>query len=400
MPMYRYKALNENGRTVKGALQGANEMDVESRLAGIGLDLISCKEMKAKRVSSSTKISQEDLIILCVQLEQLEKAGVPLIEAISDIRDTAESAGMKNLMSDVYESIRSGNMLSAAFGTHPEVFDNVFVGLIAAGEKTGRLGEVLTHLANHLKWVNDVRKKIKKAMYYPIFMLFMMAGIVSLMMLFVIPKLTEFLLSQNFELPIATKALIATSHAFKDYWYLILGTPVAIYLLITTLIRTMESAAYISDRVKLAMPVLGPTIRKTEMAKFCRFFAITFRSGIGILECLDIGASIISNRIIRESIFVARRSVAEGNTLNGSFRITQQFPDLVLRMFKVGENSGNLDSSLETVNFFYDKEVNEAVEGMIGVIQPALTVIMGLIMLWISMAVFGPLYGSFSRMNF
>lgn len=400
MPMYRYKALNENGHTIRGTLQGVNEEDISARLESVGLDPYYFKEQKTKKLSSSTKVTPQDLIVLCVQLEQLERAGVPLLDSISDIRDTVESIGMKNLLSDVYESVRSGNMLSAALAMHPEVFDNVFVGLIAAGEKTGQLSAILSHLGAHLKWVNDVKKKIKKAMYYPLFLLLLMSGVITVMMLFVIPQLTEFLLSQNFELPIYTTALIATSNAFKEYWPIILGTPVVVVFIIKTLIRTMEPVAYLADRIKLSLPVVGSTIRKTEMAKFCRFFAITFRSGIGILDCLDVGASIIGNRIIKESVVVARRSVAEGNSLNGSFRISHQFPNLVLRMFKVGENSGNLDASLETVNFFYDKEVAEAVDSMIAVIQPMLTVVMGGIMLWISLAVFGPLYGSFSNMNF
>jgi type IV pilus assembly protein PilC len=400
MPLYTYKAINDLGRIIRGTINGANEVDLETRLKGIGLDLVSCKETNEKHVILFNHISNKDLILLCSHLEQLERAGVPILDSLSDLRDTAESTIVKNLMADLFESVRGGSMLSAAMAEHPKVFDHVFIGLVQAGEKTGQLAQIFSHLSNHLKWVVAIRNKIRKATTYPIFLLLLMASIISMMMLFVVPKLSNFLISQSLDLPFSTRALIATSHAFQNYWYLIFGIPIIALIVIKVFIKTSDSFAYLIDNFKLMIPVIGTTIHKIEMARFCRFFAITFKSGIGVLDCLEIASGVVNNRLIKESIITASRSVYDGNSLTVSLRIAGQFPNLVLRMFKVGEDSGRLDEALETVNFFYDKEVNDSVENMIGMVQPVLTMFLGAILAWVCIAVFGPLYGSFSKLSF
>lgn len=400
MPLYNYTSLNEKGRKIRGRMTAANEIDLEERLSVIGLDLIESKTIKETKGTMVGRITIQDLIMFCIHIEQLERAGVPILESIADIRDTSESPHIKGIMADVYESIRSGAMLSAALAKHPKVFGTVFVALVEAGERSGNLQEVFFHLARHLKWVNDIQRKIKKAIYYPIFLLFLMGGIISMMMLFVIPKLSSFLEAQEFALPFYTKALIATSHFFSNYWLFIILAPIVIVLIIKTASRLSENFRYNMDNFKLNVPYIGNTVRKIELARFCHFFAIMYKSGIGILDCLDVANNVVKNRVIKENISVVKNSVSEGNSLTESLRASSQFPNLVLRMFKVGEESGNLDGTLENINFFYDREVDDSVTGMVAVIQPALTIIMGGIMMWVSIAVFGPLYNSFSQMSF
>ena len=400
MPLYQYAAINETGQTVKGTINAVNDIDLETRLKGIGLDLVENKEVTKKvPFFAKRRITNKDLILLCIHMEQLDRAGVPILDSLSDLRDSSDNPGMKNLMADLFETVRNGKMLSAALMTHPKVFDDIFVGLIEAGEKTGQISEVLNHLGNHIKWGEALKKKIKKATTYPIFLLIVMCGVVSIMMIYVVPKLSKFLTSQGIDLPFSTTSLIATSNAFSDYWYLIFGIPIVLIFIIKILNRTSEAFAYKFDALTLYVPVIGSTVRKIEIARFCRFFSITYKSGIGILECLEISSGVILNRIVKESVVRARQSVFDGSTLTSALRNGGQFPSLVIRMFKVGEDSGNLDSSLETVNFFYDKEVDESVEKMIGMIQPTLTIVLGVILGWIVIAVFGPLYGSFSKLG-
>ncbi|MCD6034593.1 MAG: type secretion system family protein [Rickettsiales bacterium] len=400
MPVYNYIALNEKGRRIKGRLNAANEIDLEDRLKDLGIALIEAKPISEKRSRFAGSIGIQDLIMMCIHLEQLERAGVPLLETLSDLRDSTDSLSFKNLLTDIYEAVKGGKMLSAAMAEHPNTFNSVFTGLVAAGEKTGSMADVFEHLAHHLKWVADIRRKVRKATYYPMFLLVIMFGVVALMMTFVVPKLAEFLLQQNFDLPIYTIALIKTSGIFMNYWYLLIALPIISWVTILILYRTVEPFAYAMDKFKLMVPVIGNTIRKIELARFCHFFAITFRSGISILECLEIGNNVVKNRVIRESIAAVRKGVYEGNSLTNSLRVTNEFPSIVIRMFKVGEETGNLDTSLDNVNFFFDREVNDSVNNMVGFVQPALTIVMGGIMLWVSVAVFGPLYNSFSKMQF
>lgn len=400
MPHFVYQSLNESGRKIRGKITAANEVDLEGRLKSIGLDLISCKETKEGHRSFFDRLSSEDLIILCIHLEQLERAGVPILDALVDIRDTSEKPALKTLITEIYESIKGGKLLSEALAQHPKVFNKVFIGLVGAGEQTGNLSEVFAHLSRHLKWIHFLQKKIQKATYYPIFLLILMSGILALMMMYVIPKLSKFLTSQNFDLPIYTTALIATSNFFIQFWYIVFIGPVALYIALKTFGKLSDNVAYKIDTVKLWIPYIGGTIRKIELARFCHFFSITFRSGLGILECLDIAQNVVKNRVIKENVSVIKRSVSEGSTLTAALNLSNQFPNLVVRMFKVGEESGKLDTTLDNINYFYDREVNDAVSNMVAIIQPALTIVMGGIMLWISMAVFGPLYSSFSKMSF
>lgn len=400
MPIYGYSALNEKGRKISGQMTAANEIDLEERLSVIGLDLINSKEAKTGRKSAFGKVSVQDLIIFCIHMEQLERAGVPILESIADLRDTSDNIYLKNVIAEIYESVRSGDMLSAALAKHPKIFNSVFISLLQAGEKSGNLHQVFHHLAYHLKWVNGIQRKIKKATYYPIFLLFLMSGIIALMMLFVIPKLSTFLKAQDFALPMYTKALIATSDFFISYWYIMFSIPLIIVFGFKILIKLSDNFAYNMDNLKLHIPFVRNTIRKIDLARFCHFFGIMYKSGLGILECLDTANNVVKNKVLRESIALVKKSVSEGNSLTESLRISNQFPNLVIRMFKVGEESGNLDVTLENINFFYDREVEDAVSSMVAVIQPALTLVMGFIMMWVSMAIFGPLYNSFSKMNF
>lgn len=381
-------------------MTAANTVDLEDRLKVIGLDVLGCRETKQSNGSVFSRVTLKDLIVFCIHLEQLERAGVPILEAIADLRDTADSQQLKNIMSDVYEAIKSGSLLSEALDKHPKIFNNVFVSLVAAGEKSGNLHEIFFHLAKHLKWVNHIQSKTKKAIYYPTFLLTLMGAIVGLMMLFVIPKLKGFLLANDIELPIYTIALINTSEFFVNYWYYLIIVPIALIITIKVLCKLSEGIAYRFDILKLNLPVIGKIIRKIELARFCHFFAIMYRSGIGILECLEIASDVVNNRMMKESTLLVRRSVSEGTSLTNSLRITNQFPNLVIRMFKVGEESGNLDTTLENINFFYDREVEDGVNALVGMIQPTLTLVMGGVMAWVMMSVFGPLYSNFSNMNF
>jgi type IV pilus assembly protein PilC len=316
------------------------------------------------------------------------------------VRDSTESDKLRDVLTGVYEAVKNGNILSKALSAYPKVFNDVFTGLIAAGEKTGNLSESFNHLCEHLKWSAEIRRKVKKATRYPIALIIVICIVVAVLMMFVVPKLVDFIVSQGFEVPIHTRALIAVSYAFEHYWYYILGTPVVVVVALMIAYRLSERFAYKVDAFMLKMPVIGPVVRKIDMARFTHFFSVMFNSGIDILDSLEAAKGVVSNRVLRESIDLVKTNVTEGNSLTASLRISNQFPNLVIRMFKVGEDSGNMSEALENINFFYNREVNDAVDAMVGMIQPALTVVMGIIIFWVIAAVFGPLYESFSKMKF
>ena len=400
MALYTYSAFNAMGRRVKGNVHADNEVDLELRLKQINLDLIEANAQKEKKSRMAQKVKLKDMIVLCMHMEQLDRAGVAIHDAIADVRDSTESAKLRDILTGVYEAVRNGTVFSKALAAYPRVFNDVFVGLIAAGEKTGNMSESFTHLAEHLKWSSEIQRKVKKSVRYPIALLVMLSGVISVLMIAVVPKLVAFITSQGFTLPLHTRALIAFSHAFEEYWYLMFGLPITSIIVFMLLYRTSEPFAYKVDALTLKLPIIGPTARKINMARFTHFFSVMFSSGIDILDSLEAAKGVVGNRVLKETVTMVKDNVTDGNSLTSSLRLSNQFPNLVIRMFKVGEDSGNMTEALENINFFYTREVNDAVESMVGAIQPIMTVVMGLIIFWIIAAVFGPLYESFSKMKF
>ena len=399
MAIYAYRAMNETGKAVRGKITAANDMDLESRLKAISLDLLSGRQVRESKNFNLFGVKLKDKIMFCVHMEQLDRAGVPILEALADVRDSTDSDKLKNVIGDVYESVKSGLLLSEALAKQPKTFDSVFTGLIAAGEKTGKLDESFANLSHHLKWTSDIRRKVKKAVMMPLFTLFIMMAAIAILMMVLVPQLTEFMLNNGFDLPWHTKALIATSHFFARFWYLIFSMPVAIFVIIRILKRTFYGFAFNWDKVMLKLPILGAPFRKIDMARFTHFFSILYTSGIDILECLKVSQQVVKNKVLLDSVAGVRRIVAEGTSLTGALRSSGQFPNLVIRMFKVGEDSGNMKEALEHVNFFLDREVNDAVDSIVGSIKPALTIVAGVLLSWIIVAMFGPLYDSFSKIK-
>ena len=401
MANYSYVAISDTGKQFKGTMNANNADDLEYKLSEIGLEILSHKESGSASfsLSLSSSLTAKDLILLCTHFEQLDKAGIPVTQAIEDLRDSDDNPKFRDLMQDIYESVKAGKMLSEAMEEHPKIFDEVFVGLVKAGEKTGNLSQSFNYLAEHLKWSDEIKRKTKKAVRYPIFLLVVVFAVTAVMMVVVIPKLSDFLLKQNFDLPFYTKALISFSEVFKVYWQLMIITPIFLIFANKLFYKYNEKYAYVIDKIVLSIPFVGSTLLKIDVARFSQFFLITFKSGIDVMDCFDIVERVVSNRVMKETISDISREVSDGSSISSSLRNSKRFPNLVVRMFEVGERTGNMEDSLQNVKFFYDKEVNDTVDAMVGIIQPALTLIMGGLLLWISLSVFGPLYSSFSNIK-
>lgn len=403
MPKYSYRAVNAKGRPIRGVIAAANESDLTTRLEEGGLALVDCKEMseKAGGISSALakKVRIRDLIQMFVHIEQLQKAGVPLLESLSDVRDTTESPRLRDVMSDVYREVAEGSSLSNAMARHPLVFEKIFISLVGAGEETGNLMNSFAQVIRHLKWTDAMRSKIKKATRYPKILFVVVCGVIWMMMGYVVPQVVGFLKDIGKELPPVTTALIATSEFFGNYGiYLVIGFAL-IYTFIKVARALSESFRYRTDYIALYTPVMGPLIRKISLAQFCQTFGILFSSGLEILKCLEAAKLTAGNLVLVEALSSVKERVQEGFPLSAAMQRSGEFPNLVVRMVKVGEESGNLTEVLEQVTEFYDKDVNEAIDGMIALIEPAMTVLLGGMILWIAAAVFGPIYDSFGSMG-
>jgi len=402
MPQYKYKAANERGRSIRGSLTANNEVDLFQRLRESGLELITCNESKERRripFLPGGGVPARDVIQMCMHLHEMQRAGVPLIEGLSDVRDSAENPALRDTMAEVWRDVNDGTQISAAFAKHPKTFGFVFVGLIQAGEVTGNLTESFVQLVKHLKWQDEMTRKIKKTTRYPLFTLVVAFSVIFFMMLFVVPQVVDFLKQSQAELPLITVALINTSNFFIEYWYLLVTVPVVLYFAMRLLARSSEDFAFWLDGFILRLPVIGPVIRKIALSRFSHFFAVMFQSGIEILKCLESSKSVVGNRALAESINIVQQSVRAGNRFSSALLNSGEFPNLVIRMVKVGEDTGALGQTLEQVTEFYDREVNESIDSMIGSIEPILTVSVGIILAWIVAAVFGPLYDNLGALT-
>lgn len=401
MNYYRFKAIDNSGRYVNGRLAAANQYELISILKSSGQELISFKQEKQQRIGGLLfdRIKAKDLIVAFMQLEQLDRAGVSLLDSIQDLKDTADSQKIRTLMGEVYDSIKNGSLFSESLAKHPEIFKPVYIGLISTGEKTGNLADSFSSIVDDMKWNLEIKRKTAKATRGPLFGLIVMFCVMAVMTSIVIPKVTNFLVAQNLNLPMITVALIAFSDFVKNYWFLIVFTVPTVWISLKILSKVSLEAAIKIDHFKLKMPIIGPIMNKIDAAKFCQFFSMTFKSGMGILECLDSASEVLQNKAMKQAIIMVKKQVSDGQSLAKSIASVQYFPSLVIRMLKIGEESGNMENALLNIKFFYDREINDSIDRLVSMIQPALTITMGGMIAWITIAVFGPIYATFSKIQ-
>ena len=349
------------------------------------------------------KIKTRDLIQLFVHLEQMQGSGVPLLDALADIRDTTENIRLRDMMSDIQRDVRDGSALSEALAKHPKIFTNIYISLISAGEETGDLTSSYRQLVKYLKWVDGINAKIKKATRYPIIVTFVVLLTITFMMMVVVPQIVGFLKFLNLDLPWFTVALIATSDFFvKPAFnllglpvyggFLVLGIPALAFITMKTLHKNSEAIAYKIDLAFLSLPIFGELIRKITIARYSQTFAALFSSGIDVVSGLKSARETVSNLVMIDAMRTVEQLVQSGSPLSEAFNGCGEFPSLVVRMVKVGEESGKLSPVLDQVSEFYTKDVNEAIDGMIEMIQPTLTAILGLMIAWIAAGSLGPIY--------
>ena len=397
--MYSYKAVNKLGQSRTGLQDASNLVDLEMRLKRTGLDLINGKIAKKNRLATGTTVTRRELITFFFNMEQLTNAGVPLLECLADLRDTLSNPLLREVVANLIENIEGGMSLSQAMSEHPRVFEKVFVSLIRAGEKSGKLQEVFLHLTDTLKWEDEMASQSKQVLIYPAIVLLVVTGVAFFLMIYLVPQLTGFIQNMGQTLPAHTKALLFVSSIFVQYWYAMLLFPVITFVIVKLLVTFNMQARYRFDDLKLKLWPVGPILKKIILARFANFFAMLYASGISILECISICRDIAGNVVIAESLTQAGREIEEGKNLTQSFESANIFPPLVLRMLKVGESTGALDKALLNVGYFYDRDVKEAIAKAQAMIGPAMTVLLGIMLGWIMFSVLMPIYDVISKVK-
>jgi len=401
MPLYTYKAVDGEGKNVLGRAEAVNVFDLEQRLSRMGLDLISGAPSSQKsRFIGGTKVKRQDLINFCFHLEQLIGAGVPVVESLTDLRDSLENPRFREVVSGMIESIGGGRSLSQAMAEYPEVFGRVFVSLVRSGEQTGRLPEVLKSLTESIKWEDELAAQTKKLLMYPAFVGTIVVLVTLFLMIYLVPQMTGFIRNMGQEIPLQTRLLILVSNFFVHYWWGIISAPFVIWLGLKLAARTYPSVAYAIDHYKISMPLVGPILRKIILSRFASSFALMYASGITVLDAIRSSEEIVGNKPLETALRTAGQQIAEGKTLTAAFQEAALFPPLVIRMLKIGENTGGLDTALLNVSYFYNREVREGIAKIQAMIEPALTLVLGAILGWVMLSVLGPVYDTISKMKY
>jgi type IV pilus assembly protein PilC len=398
--LFAYRAVDAEGRVSSGSLDAVNAIDLELRLKRLGLDLLTFEGVKRSTAVRARRITRTELITFCFHLSQLLKAGVNIIEALTDLRDTVDNPGFRQVIASLLEDIEGGLKLSEAMANHGYCFDNVFVALVKAGEQSGQLTEVLDELSENLKWQDEISSQAKKAMVYPAIVFVVIIGVIFVLMTVLVPQLAATFKTMVPKLPPETEALVFLSSFFVRWWYLLLGVPLALGAFLWIFGRTNERAQQFVDEVALKIPVLGELRQKIILARFSTYFAMLYRAGISVLDCIQICEKIVDNRVMEQGLQRVGRSISEGQGISQAFIATKLFPPLVLRMLRVGESTGGLDVALLNVSYFYNRQVREGIARMQQLLGPATTVVLGGLIIMILYSIFLPIYDVIAKIKF
>ncbi|MBK7899186.1 MAG: type II secretion system F family protein [Azonexus sp.] len=390
--LFDYTAVSAEGRRVTGRLDASNLIDLELRLGRMELDLISGQPVQYRNLFGGSRVPRREIIHFCFHLEQLTASSVPILEGLADLRDSIEHPRFREVVAGVIESIEGGQTLSQALATHPDVFSQVFVSLIRAGEVSGDLPQVLGSLCESIKWEDELAAHTRKLLLYPAFVGVIVLTATTFLMLYLVPQLKLFVRNMGQSLPLQTEILFFASDVLARFWPLFVALPVLLVIAARITLQVNPLARRARDAFLLRLPVVGDILKKIILSRFANTFAMLYASGIPVLDSIRSTQDVVGNLAVREALVQAEGFIREGKSVTQAFRDVGLFPPLVIRMLRVGENTGGLDRALANVSYFYNRDVRESVERAQAMIEPLLTLLLGALLGWIMLSVIGPIY--------
>jgi type II secretory pathway component PulF len=396
MPNFRYSVRDRSGKAIAGTIDAPTLQNAGERLYQLGyFPILVEEEGKAVSLGLSSiwqrfqKVKLEDLIFFSQQLSTLYKAGLPLLTGLKSLMEQAENRKLKPVLEGIYRQIEGGNTLFGAMSKYPDVYPPVYLNLIRAGETSGMLGESLDRFVILADRELRARQRVKEATRYPKLVIGALVITFAVLVTFVIPRFAEVFSRFNTPLPLPTRVMIGINNVLHTYWYLFLCPLIGIPLLFRHYIRT-EKGKYSWDELKTRIPMLGPIFLKIALTRFTYIFVMLNRSGIPILQTLEITSTAIENVPLSESIKEISLKVKEGKSLTESMRESGKFTPLIIQMVSVGETSGTLDKMLMQVTEYYDREVENGITRLSTYVEPTLTLLLGIVVLLLALAIFLP----------
>ncbi|HEY9130877.1 MAG TPA: type II secretion system F family protein [Dyella sp.] len=378
LTVYEWVALDKRGKRMKGDMPAKNASLVKAELRRQGMNPQTVRERpKPLFGSTGSTVKPRDVAIFSRQIATMMASGVPMVQSFDIIADGQKNPRFKNILTDVKQSIEGGAALHEALGKYPVQFDELYRNLVHAGESAGVLDTVLDTVATYKERMEAIKSKIKKAMFYPIMVLAVAFLVCVIMLLFVVPVFEQTFKDAGAELPAPTMIVVAASKFMQSYWWaLLVGVVGSIVVFVMAKKRSVKFAHFL-DRLSLKIPVIGNIMRNSAIARFARTLGVTFRAGVPLVEAMEAVAGATGSIVYGEAILQMRDDVAVGHQLQLSMRQTGLFPNMVVQMTAIGEESGALDSMLFKVAEFYEEEVNNAVDTLSTLLEPMIMVILG-----------------------
>jgi type IV pilus assembly protein PilC len=387
--VFEYEGKDKNGKLVRGEMRAGGEAMVSASLRRQGV-LIT--KIKKRRTSGGRSIKQKDIAVFTRQLSTMMRAGVPLIQSFDIVARGSPNPRLTKLLTDIRSDVETGSSLSSVFRKHPLYFDALYCNLVEAGEAGGILEALLDRLAVYQEKTMAIKNKIKSALIYPIAVLVTAFVVVAVIMIFVIPAFKEVFTSFGADLPAPTLVVIAMSEFFVSYWWAIFGfLGGGVYFFLESWKRSEKLQATM-DRLLLRVPVFGDLVNKSAIARWTRTLSTMFAAGVPLVEALDSVGGASGNAVFAEATIAIQKDVSTGSSLTTSMQTTGVFPNMVLQMCSIGEESGSLDQMLGKAAEFYEDEVDEAVKGLSSLMEPFIIVILGTVIGGIVVSMYLPIF--------
>ena len=401
MALFVWTAKNKSGDQRNGEMEAASADAVEQRLRAQQLQPVKVKKKAVQftlKLPGSSGVAVRDLMLFTRQFSTMIDAGLPLVQCLDILHQQQDNIFFKKILYAVKADVEQGKTFADALSRHPKVFDPLFVNLVAAGETGGILDTIMTRLAIQTEKSVKLAKQVKGALFYPMAVMGVAVGAVTVLLLFVIPVFEKMFADFGGELPVPTQVVIDLSSWSTDHWYFFLFGPPALIFGFNAFRRTPKGRRLL-DKVILNMPVFGPLVRKTAVSRFTRTMGTMLTSGVPILDALDIVARASGNIIVGEGISYARRRVSEGKTLSEPMAETRIFPSMVCQMVGIGESAGALDTMLNKIADFYEEEVDAAVSGLTALLEPIIMVFLAVVLGGFLIAMYLPIFTIAGNIN-
>ncbi|AGA34230.1 Type IV fimbrial assembly protein PilC [Thioalkalivibrio nitratireducens DSM 14787] len=390
--IYIWEGLNKKGTRVKGETPADSEMLARAELRRNGINVLKIRKKPKSLFSTKKRIKPVDIAYFLRQMTTMLSSGVPLVQAFDIVGRGHENPTMATLIMDLKSSVEGGETFAAALAKHPRHFDDLVINLVEAGEQSGTLETLLDKVATYKEKTESLKAKIKKAMFYPAAVIVVAIVVTAILLIFVVPQFEALFVGFGADLPAFTRMVVNLSELVQAWWWAILAAMIALGLVFIQLRRRSPRFSRFVDLAVLRIPAIGPILRKAAVARFARTLSTMFAAGVPLVEALRSVAGATGNALYAEATERMREETAAGAQLQWSMRNTNVFPNMVVQMVAIGEESGSLDSMLAKVADFYEEEVDNAVDSLSSLLEPLIMVVLGVLIGGLVIAMYLPIF--------